>query len=391
MGDKEKEDLIDKVREKRMIIFNSVKNKLEETKSSSELPIKEIIEIIKQELEDLNILYEKLGSPLYVEHYIVEVLENICLEKKIVLKEKREDQKITTIIFKDREAELILFLMKYYNSTPYAENDHNIILPLLDENKILNYFDLDSSFIYKIEKLGICSNNNTERIIKFGNYKTNYFSLKDRKYIEQNISARIEIDRIISLKELTKNSKNKIEELEKNTENKINLIEDKILQFETKILSSEKRSLKIENKISSFEKSLTKVEKLISNAENDIDSFHKSVEKTKFDLVAVLGVFVCIFTLISVNVNTTKSFFESEVKFDVVMTLLYSNWVMIFSLGTLVLFIKYILVYSRKENSVLIGLFLWLIMFIGTSLIYYLLKTDFLKIIQHYNFLILNK
>lgn len=360
-------EIREKIEKNENIIYEGVKDILLKIESSSELSIANIINNFTSELDILYFSYKEIGNSFYPEHYICGVLEDICIDEKIILKEsmyKNNKEKMITIIFKDKEAELILFLIKYYNFVTLGDEENYCIeLPFKDEDKVLDYFDLDSSFIYKIEKLGICSNNNTERIIKFGNYNTNYFNLKNRKNIEENISARIEIDRIISLKELTKNSKNKIEELEKNTE----------------------------NKISSFEKSLTKVEKLISNAENDIDSFHKSVEKTKFDLVAVLGVFVCIFTLISVNVNTTKSFFESEVKFDVVMMLLYSNWVMIFSLGTLVLFIKYILIYSRKENSVLIGLFLWLIMFIGTALIYYLLKTDFLRIIQHYNFLILNK
>lgn len=103
--------------------------------------------------------------------------------------------------------------MKYYNSSSFTEVDHNIKLPLSDENKILNYFDFDSSFIYKIKKLGIWFENDTERITKLGNYLTNCFPYLNRKIIEKDIYK--EINRIILLKNLTKNTKEKLEEFEK--------------------------------------------------------------------------------------------------------------------------------------------------------------------------------
>lgn len=349
---------LEKNREK---LYNKIQNILLNYENCEKLSTEVIEKKCQLEIENLNKSYEELGAPFYFQ-ILFKLIENICLKNKIILKENLNKE---TILFKNAEAELILFLIKYYDMQ-YNNYDFRIELTLEELNRILEYFSVGKLFSNKLKEFYIYSEYEEKIILKFGNYCNGFFNVNDRLNIEKEISKKIEIERNIRMKALINN-------------------------IEEKIITSEKKNLEIETKISSFEKSLTKVEKLISSAKNDIDSFHKSVEKVKFDLVAVLGVFVCIFTLISVNVNTTKSFFESEVKFDVVIMLLYSNWVMIFSLGTLVLFIKYILVYSRKENSLLIGLGLWLIMFIGTSLIYYLLKTDFLRIIQHYNFLILNK
>lgn len=336
-------------------LYNKIQNILLNYENCEKLSTEVIEKKCQLEIENLEKTYKSPRNYIYSISDFFLLIEKICLKNKIILKENLNRE---TILFKNTEAEVILYLMRYYDKG-YNDYDFKVYLSLEEMDKTLRYFDVKNSFLDKLKKFGIYTRNEEGIILEFGNYCEGFFNITRRINIEKEISKKIEIERNIKMKDLLNNIENRIE------------------------IS--------ENSLNKIEKSLTKVEKLISSAEKDIDSFHKSVEKIKFDLVAVLGVFVCIFTLISVNVNTTKSFFESKIKFDVVMTLLYSNWVMMFSLGTLVLFIKYILVYSRKENSVLIGLFLWLIMFIGTSLMYYLLKTDFLRIIQHYNFLILNK
>lgn len=85
------------------------------------------------------------------------------------------------------------------------------------------------------------------------------------------------------------------------------------------------------------------INQIYKNLEKKLDNTNKTLKKEKIDLVAILGIFVAIFTLISLNFS-----FAKEITKDQITTFFILEGGLIFSLTFFMILLR-VFIYDDKE------------------------------------------
>ena len=261
---------------------------------------KKIEEILNQ-LDEIDIikpeLFKDYLSDKQLDNYIIEYINKNNL---LAFKNKNDEK----IILKGNYLKLFLFL----NSSLYKEEimgvSFSFIIPIEELENLLSDFKIQKEmFFYKIQHL---------RIEYFE--KDGIFSIKFKYFkIYSNYSNFI-----------------------------------KKLEFQN-ARSNMLKIIEMENKVDFYKNELKKIEEKINN-------LNKDIEKAKIDYIAILGVFVCVFTLISTNFSFLKSSenimnINEFIKFEIAL---------ITSLASLLIMIRF---FIYKERYLLLVLILIIIIF----------------------------
>lgn len=285
----------------------------------------EIIDLNDFEMEKKNIqkaIIEKLGRVNLEEN--VEYNFNLIFyryinkRKCLILGNNTRDNK--PILIKGKMLKILLFLLGEFRNRGrggFAINISNEHLELF-----LDQFDMTvQQFISNLERVKVDIKQN---IIEFSTYEDN------EKLISYDIL-------------LIENNCIKIYDIN----DKIN-----ILIFSNKLENDFKNSKMTQE----LEKKATEIIQQMKKLEKDTGTY-------KIDYVSILGVFVCVFTLISVNFNNTREFITNP------EYLKYFIWMEIFLVGSLacILFLIRIFIYKdRSENFKIIFLII-LFLVIGAN------------------------
>ena len=276
-------------------------------------------------------------------------------------------------------------VIQYYENDIEATVKHNFRLPFnryVDTNKCLMFSNLDNeSVLIKGDFLEIILH-----LIK--NYKINMqpntyiisiseeylnpillrFNITIEKFIIKLKTARIEILENEEIKTFYKEKK-----IIKNYE--LWLFEERenfySINYDLRIFELS-RYLEIQDKlrtkllIKTLEEKSKEIIELTQNLE-------KNVEKSKIDYVAILGVFVCVFTLVSVNFNNVIGVVTDKNDFK---NFILMEGALIISLACLLSMVR-IFIYKDKNNIYKILIFITLFLLIGIYCL--LLNNEFLK------------
>lgn len=265
-------------------------------------------------------------------------------------------------------------VIQYYENDIEATIKHNFSLPFnryVDANKCLMFSNLDNeSVLIKGDFLEIILH-----LIK--NYKINIqpntyviniseeylnpillqFNITIEKFIIKLKTARIKILENEEIKTFYKEKK-----IIKNYE--LCLFEERenfySINYNLRIFELS-RYLEIQDKLKTrlLIKALEKKSKEITELAQNLE---KNIEKTKIDYVAILGVFVCVFTLISVNFNnlmgvvTTKNDLKNFILMEISL---------IISLACFLLMVR-IFIYKDKSNIFKFIILIILFLLVGT-------------------------